>query len=96
MCRQIDKIKFHTRERFAKAIVNAFNEAEDKVYVDYWACCLEPRKERGEHFHLCVKLIGPKRWKPIKESLSNKHGVVLQFFGKHDNHYTTLKYVIKI
>ena len=36
MYSQIDKIKFHTRERFANAIVNAFKEAEDKVYVDYW------------------------------------------------------------
>ena len=60
MYRQIDKIKFHTRERFANAIVNAFNEAEDKVYVDHWACCLESPKKRGEHFHLRVKLSGPK------------------------------------
>ena len=39
---QIDKSKFPTRERFANAIVNTFNEAEGKVYVKYWTCCLEP------------------------------------------------------
>lgn len=52
MCRQIDKIKFHTRERFANAIVNAFKEAEDKVYVDYWTVWNPTRK--GVNIFTCV------------------------------------------
>ena len=47
-------------------------------------------------FHLRVKLSGPRRWKPIKEAVRNKHGVILHFSGKHDNYYTAFKYVIKI
>ena len=92
---QIDESKFLTRERFANAIVNAFNEAEGKVYVEHWACCLESHKSGGEHFHFCVKLSEPRQWKPIREAVSNKHGVILNSSGKHNN-YTAFKHVIKI
>ena len=52
MYNQIGKRKFPTREGFANAIVNIFNEAEGKVYVEHWVYYLEPHKKRGEHFHL--------------------------------------------
>ena len=93
---QIDKSKFPTSERFANAIVNTCNEGEGKVYVEHWACCLEPHKKAGEHFHLFVKLSGARQWKPIKEAVSDKHGVILVFSGTHDISYTAFKYVIKI
>ena len=32
---QIDKSKFPTRERFANAIVNTYNEGEGKVYDEH-------------------------------------------------------------
>ena len=51
---QIVKSKFPARERFANAIVNAFNEAEVKIKIEHWACCLEPHKKGNEHFHVFV------------------------------------------
>ena len=93
---QTDKSKFPARERFANEIVDALNEAEDKVYVEHWACCLELHRKGSEHFHLCVKLSGPSQWKRLKQAVSNKHGVILHFSGKHDNYYALFKYVIKI
>ena len=64
--------------------------------VDHWGYCLEPHKKVSEHFHLCVKLSGPRRWQPIKETVSRKYGVILHFFGKHENYYIAFTYVIKI
>ena len=52
---QIDKRKFPTN-----GIVNAFSEVEGKMYVEHWVYYLEPHKKQGEHFHLYVKLSGPK------------------------------------
>lgn len=45
---------------------------------------------------LVCKIKWPRWWKQIKEAVSNKHGVILNFSGKHDNYYTPFKYVIKI
>ena len=66
------------------------------MYVEHWACCLEPHKKEGEPFHLCVKLSEPRRWKPIKEAVSDKHGIILHFSAKLDNYYTAFKFAIKI
>ena len=67
---QTDKSKFPARERFANEIVDALNEAEDKVYVEHWACCLELHRKGSEHFHLCVKLSGPSKWKRLNRLLA--------------------------
>ena len=84
MYNQIGKRKFPTRERFANAIVNIFNEAEGKVYVEHWVYYLEPHKKRGEPFHLCVKLSEPRRWKPVKEAVSDKYGAIQHFSSERD------------
>lgn len=92
---QANRQKFPTRESFGQCVVNSFNSGSGKVQVTHWACCLEQHKNGGEHYHLCLKLSGPKRWKSVKESIHNMHGVVLNFSDRHDNYYTAYKYVCK-
>lgn len=94
-CSQVDKIKFPSRESFGNAVVGAFNNATGKVFVEYWACCLESHVKGGEHYHLCVKLSGPRRWKPIKQKVAEEHGAILHFSSSHDMYDTAFKYVCK-
>lgn len=46
--------------------------------------------------NLVCKIKWPRWWKQIKEAVSNKHGAILNFSGKHNNYYTPFKYVTKI
>ena len=94
-CSQVDKTLFPTRESFGNCVVNAFNSAPGKVVVQHWACCLEKHEKSGEHYHVCVKLSGPRRWKAIKIAIMNTHGAVLNFSQNHDNYYSAFKYVCK-
>ena len=94
-CSQVDKTKFPTRESFGDTVADAFNSAPGKVEVLHWACCLEQHKISGEHYHLSIKLSGPRRWKPIKTAIMKSHGAVLHFSEKHDNYYSAFKYVCK-
>ena len=92
---QADLEKFPTRESFGNALVSCFNST-GKIAVEYWACCLEPHKETsGHHYHVCVRLSGPKRWNPVKNALIEKHGVVVNFSESHENYYSAYKYVCK-
>lgn len=92
---QADLNKFPTRETFGNAVVSCFGAA-GKIGVEYWACCLEEHQETpGYHYHVCVKLSGPKRWNSVKNALMMKHGVVVHFSETHDNYYSAYKYVCK-
>ena len=87
--------KFPTRETFAEAVVNSFT-LSGKVTVQHWACCLEKHENTsGQHYHMCVKLSGPKRWNPLKSHLMSNHQIVANFFENHEAYYTAYKYVCK-
>ena len=92
-----DKKKFPTRQSFGEQVVTYFNEnSTAKASVEHWACSLEQHESTsGEHYHLCVKLSGPKRWKSVRDNMLKNHGVVLNFSDGHDNYYTAYKYVTK-
>ena len=92
---QANLTKFPTRESFGNCVVSTFNSGEGKAKVNHWACCLENHENSGEHYHLCVKLSEPKRWKAIKDKICREHGIVLHFSEKRDNYYTAYKYVCK-
>jgi hypothetical protein len=93
---QVDLSKFPTRQSFGEQVVAYFNEGAGKVEVEHWACCREPHDTTsGIHYHLCLKLSGPKRWKRVKEKLTDNHGVVVNFSDGHDNYYTAYRYVTK-
>ena len=90
---QADLVKFPDRKSFGDAVCMAFNKGT--VNVLHWACSLEPHKTAGQHYHVSLKLSGPKRWKSVKENISNTHGIVVNFSDKHDNYYSAYKYVCK-
>ena len=93
---QADLKKFPSRESFADCVVNAFNSGTGKVQVDHWACCLEEHMHTsGHHYHLCMRLSAPKRWKAVKEKICSDHGIMLHFSDKHDTYYYAYKYVCK-
>ena len=82
-----DLQKFPTRELFAKAVVAAFTSRRGKVVPQHWACCLEKHSDGGYHYHVALKLSGPKRWLEAKRALETKHGITVNFFD-HDGYYT--------
>ena len=93
---QADLTKFPSRHSFSDCVVSAFNHGTGKVQVEHWACCLEEHPNNGGmHYHLCMKLSGPKRWKAVKEKNCSEHGIVLNFSDKHDTYYYAYKYVCK-
>lgn len=93
---QADLQKFPTRESFATAVCNCFDEGSSKVKVNYWVCSLEPHENTsGFHYHVALKLTGPKRWNAVKQKLQQNHGIVVHFSSTHNMYYDAFKYVTK-
>ena len=42
-----------------------------------------------------MKLTGPKYWKSMKESISLKERIVVNFSDNHDNYYSAYRYIRK-
>ena len=92
---QADLSKFPTRESFGREVVSAFDQGSGKVKVIQWACCLEDHQNGGQHYHMCLKLSGAKRWKSVKNSFAEKKGVQLHFSDHHNDYLSAYRYVIK-
>ena len=90
---QADLVKFPDRKSFGDAVCTQFNKGT--VNVLHWACSLEPHNNGGEHYHVSLKLSGPKRWKCVKDNIKKTYGIVVNFSDKHDNYYSAYKYVCK-
>ena len=92
-----DQSKFPTRQSFGVAYFNERSTTKvDHICVQHWACSLKLHKNTSSmHYHLCVKLSGPKCWKSVKDNMMKNHGAVLNFSDCHDNYYTAYKYVKK-
>ena len=104
-----EALDVHTWSHIAKLIARLFrqekvlemlfatrlNSGSGKVAVEYWTCSLEPHQQGGEHYHVCVKLTGPKRWFSVKKFLMTNHNVTVHFSDNHDNYYSAYKYVTK-
>ena len=85
---------FPTRESFGKAIAEAFDRGSSNVKTQHWACCLERHQDSGQHYHVAIKLTGPKRWVG-KEHLTKTFGIVVNFSEGYDNYNTVYKYIGK-
>ena len=77
--------KFSTRKGFGKCKKNHFNSGSGKVIVQHWICAKEKHKNGGVHYHVALKLTGPKCWKSVKECISLKEGIVVNFSDNHGN-----------
>ena len=49
---------------------------------------LAPLKNGGNHYHVALKLTGPKRWKYVEKSITSSEGIVVNFSAEHDNYYS--------
>ena len=90
---QADLVKFPNRKSFGDAVCTQFNKGTVNVF--HWACSLEPHTNGGEHYHVSLKLSGPKRWKCVKDNIKKTYRIVVNFSDKHDNYYSAYKYVCK-
>lgn len=92
---QADRNKFPTRESFGQTVADAFCAGSGKVGVAYWSCAMEPHVDGGEHYHMAVKLTGPKRWLSVKQHIFETQQITLNFSQSHDNYYTAYQYITK-
>ena len=90
-----DLTNFPTRKGFGKCIKKHFNSGSGKVKVQHWACAKEKHQNGGVHYHVALKLTGPKHWKSVKERIPLKEGIVVNFSGNHDNYYSAYRYIYK-
>ena len=88
---QANLTKFPTRKEFRKCIKKHFNSGSGKVKVQHWTCAKEKNQNGGVHYHVALKLTCPKRWKSVKESISSKEGIVVNFSDNHDNYYSAYR-----
>ena len=49
----------------------------------------------GEHYHVSVKLSGPRRWRAVRAFLANRHGINVNLSDSHHNYYSAYCYVTK-
>jgi hypothetical protein len=92
---QADFQKFPTRESFAAAVTAVFTSEQSRFKPEHWACCLEQHSDGGGyHYHLALKLTGPKKWLQSKRALQRKYGIVVNF-SDHDGYYTAYRYISK-
>ena len=76
-------------------MVNEFNSGDPKGIVAYWACALENHANGGEHYHLSLKLTGPRTWLSVRNALQRLHNINVNFSDSHENYYTAYKYICK-
>ena len=93
---QADQIKFPSRQSFGEAVANEFNSGDPKGKVAYWACALVNHAKGGEHYHLSLKLTGPRRWLSVRNALQRLHSINVNFSDSHKNYYTAYKYASQI
>lgn len=90
---QGDFKKFASREIFAETVGEFFTSTNVKVAE--WAGFMEEHESKGGyHYHICIKLNKNKRWMPVKQKMSQEHGVQLHFSWAHTN-YSAWKYTTK-
>ena len=57
--------------------------------------CQGKHQNGEEHYHVALVLTDPKRWKSMKEIISSKEGIVVNFSDNHDNYYSAYRYIRK-
>ena len=85
---------FPTRASFGNAIAEAFNKRTDKFKIQYFRAALENHKDGGKHYHVTIKLDGPKLRLPVKNILTASYDIVVNFSESDDN-YSAYKYITK-
>ena len=92
---QADLTEFPTRKGFEKCIKKHFNSGSQKVKVQHWVCAQEKHQNHGKNYHVALKLTGPKCWKSVKENITSKERIVVNFSKNHDSYYSAYRYICK-
>ena len=56
---------------------------------------LERHQNGGNHYHVALKLTGPKCWKSVKESIPSSEVIVVNLSDEHDNYHSAYRYICK-
>ena len=92
---QDDESKFSIRESFGEMLKAKFNASTSVVTGDYWACSREEHQNDGFHYHCTLKLTGCTKWLSVKNKISEKRGVCLNFSDEHNFFLCPFRYVCK-
>ena len=82
-------------QAFANCVLEAFSQGSNKSDPEHWSCCMEDHRDGGKHYHMAIKLSAPKRWKPVKNYLRQKHDIHLHFSEQAHGYHAAYKYVCK-
>ena len=88
---QANLLKFPTCMAFAEAVVVAFGSTQ----VVEWACCREPHKDGGVHYHMSISFRSSRRWGPVKRHFLENHDVSLNFTEDTCGYVAAYRYVCK-
>ena len=79
---------------FITFITDAFNKNGTAKLIQY-ACAEEKHANGNVHYHAVVKLDKMKRWKGVRNYLSTKYNINVQFTNQFTNYYDGYQYVMK-
>lgn len=91
---QADILKVPSRERFGEIIAAEFNRSNDDI-VKHWVSAAELHAKGGIHYHCAIKLKCPRRWSQVRNNLSSKYKIEVDFTEWHDMYHDAFSYVIK-
>ena len=86
---------FLIQKLFCLAIAEAFDWGTRKIKVVYRASATENHQDGRKHYHVALKLSGPKWWLSVKNVLSTHYDIVVNFSKSHDDYYSAYKYITK-
>jgi hypothetical protein len=94
---QADLGKIPNCQAFVDCILEAFSQRNENQasHPEHWSCCMEDHRDGGKHYHLAIKLSGPKRWNAAKNYVRQKHGITLHFSDQSYGYHVAYKYVCK-
>ena len=88
-----DMKKVPSREKYAEIILEGFSKGVAKVLQ--YAVCKEQHKDGTPHYHMCLKLNKQRRWKGVRNILSNRYKINVNFSDKYNNYYACYMYIKK-
>ncbi len=77
---------FQERQDFADAILEAFSQSN--VPISLWVCSRELHTNGGSHCRMAIKMERSMRWLPMRNYLSSKFHINVNFSNRHVNYYT--------
>ena len=93
---QADESKFFIQKSCGKMLEAEFNASISVVKMDYWACSREEYHNNEFHYHCALKLTGCKKWLSVKNRITEKHDIQINFSDKHNFYLSANRYSVKV